>query len=214
MMPSNHSSAVVHYWAGRYGNIAWLLGPSALKKTKFRPWLPYAFDCDAYSAWQNHKEWDEKAYFAALDYLKLHSQKPIWVTCPDVVTDKGATLENWDKYRDRVATYGFPIAFVVQDGMNPDDVPSNADLIFVGGSSAWKWRTVNSWAANFNRVHIGRVNTIDRVWLCHDLGVESVDGTGWFRAGDDAPKLLKLENYLKGERPQRTKELCLTYDKK
>jgi hypothetical protein len=80
-------------------------------------------------------------------------------------------------------------------------------LIFIGGSSAWKWRTVNTWADNFDRVHVGRVNSIDRVWLCHDLGVESVDGTGWFRDGDDHPRLMRIESYLKGERPDQSLEL-------
>ena len=41
VMPSNNSSAIVHYWAGRYdGRIGWLVGPSAMKKTKLRPWMP------------------------------------------------------------------------------------------------------------------------------------------------------------------------------
>ncbi len=206
-MPGNNSSAVVHYWAGKYGNIAWLFGPGSLKKCKLRPWLPYAFDCDAFSAWQNQTDWDEQAFFDALDYLRLHYLKPSWVVCPDVVTNKKATLEKWDKYRDRVATYGWPVAFVVQDGMTPEDVPSNADLVFVGGSRSWKWRTVNTWADNFDRVHVGRVNSIDRVWLCHDLGVESVDGTGWFRDGDDSPRLMRIESYLKGDRPPRSMDM-------
>ena len=33
-------------------------------------------------------------------------------------------------------------------------------------------------------VHVGRVNSMKRLRVCEDLGVDSVDGTGWFRARD------------------------------
>ena len=63
------------------------------------------------------------------------------------------------------------------------------------------------WAESGKRVHVGRVNSMRRVWLCHDLGIESVDGTGWFRDGDNHQNLLKLEQYFKRERPAETMEM-------
>tara|TARA_S200002703_G_C3798034_1_gene246529 strand:- start:2658 stop:2786 length:129 start_codon:yes stop_codon:yes gene_type:complete len=33
-----------------------------------------------------------------------------------------------------------------------------------------------------------------------DLGAESVDGAGWFRAGEQQSRMTKLENYFEGKR--------------
>jgi hypothetical protein len=100
------------------------------------------------------------------------------------------------------------LAFAVQDGMTPDDVPDGARIVFVGGSDAFKWRTVETWAAHFPRVHVGRVNNIDRVWQCDDLGIESVDGTGWFKDPTREDKLPALECWLAGIRNNKQMEFA------
>ena len=208
MMPSNHSSPVVHYWAGRYPkSVAWLMGPKGYGKTKLREWLPYALDNDVYGAWSENREWDADGYFNGLDSIRLNRQQPMWAAVPDSVGDRDKTLAMWEQYSDRVGEYGWPLAFVVQDGMTLDDIPERAEIVFVGGTTTWKWRHLNMWMESGKRVHVGRVNSLQRVWLCHDLGIESVDGTGWFRDGDDANRLLKLESYFKRERLAQTMEL-------
>jgi len=206
-MPSNHSSPAIHYWAGRYGEVAWLMGPKGFPKCRLRHWLPYALDNDVYGAWAEKRKWDEVEYFEGLDRIKMHQQQPMWAAVPDSVGDKGTTLEMWERYSEKVGEYGWPLTFVVQDGMTIEDIPTDADVIFVGGTTTWKWRYLNMWTESDKRVHVGRVNSLRRVWLCHDLGVESVDGTGWFRDGDDAERLLKLESYFKRERAPQTMEL-------
>ena len=56
VMPSNNSAAIVHFWAGRYeGRIGWLVGPSAMKSTKLRPWIPFACDNDAFASFTTGK---------------------------------------------------------------------------------------------------------------------------------------------------------------
>jgi hypothetical protein len=65
--------------------------------------------------------------------------------------------------------------------MTPQDVPSDADVIFVGGSTDWKRRTMSMWCEVFDRVHVGRINTERWLWECDEAGAESCDGTGWFR---------------------------------
>jgi hypothetical protein len=207
VMPSNHSSPAIHYWAGRYREIAWLIGPKSFGKAKLRKWIPYALDNDVFSAFTEKKPWDEYKYFKGLDRARMEAQKPMWAAVPDAVADRKQTLNLWDKYAARVASYGWPLAFVVQDGMTLNDIPQEASIVFVGGSTKFKWSTLNMWLESGKRIHVGRVNSMDRVWLCHDLGVESVDGTGWFRDGDDAKRLLRLETYFKRERPVTTLEL-------
>ena len=206
-MLSNHSSPVIHYWAGRYKESAWLMGPRGYWKTKLRRWMPYALDKDVYACWTQKEEWDEDEYFKALDRIALEGQKPMWVAVPDAIGNRGLTLKRWEKYADRISRYKWPMTMVVQDGMTLGDIPSEVDMIFVGGTTEWKWRNLNQWFDAGKRVHVGRVNSLHRVWLCHDLGCESVDGTGWFRHGDDHNQLLRLESYFKRERPLETMEL-------
>lgn len=203
IMPSNHSSPIIHYWAGKYpGKIGWLVGPSSLKKTKFRAWVPYACDNDAYSAFMTKQPWNEAAWLRMLSLV----QSPLWVLCPDEVANKDATLEKWDRYSPMLKERGFTVAFAAQDGMTEKDVPQSAEVIFIGGSTDWKWRNVARFCEHFSRVHVGRVNTMDRVYFCAKHGVESVDGTGWFRDGEDNPRLKQLERFLEGK-PSRQRDL-------
>jgi len=78
--------------------------------------------------------------------------------------------------------------------MTTKDVPISADVVFVGGSTEWKWATMPMWCGNFQRVHVGRVNTYRLLWKCHDAGAESCDGTGWWRG--DQKQARDLRAYL------------------
>ena len=37
--------------------------------------------------------------------------------------------------------FGVPLAFVAQDGMTPEDIPQDAGVVFIGGSTSCKLRT-------------------------------------------------------------------------
>ena len=99
VMPANNSSAIVHYWAGKHpGKIGWLIGPTAIAKTKLRPWIPFALDNDAFSSWTAGRAWDEAAWIAMLRSVRAQSMRPRWVLVPDVVANREATLAKWDQY--------------------------------------------------------------------------------------------------------------------
>ena len=182
VMPGNHSSPLIHYWAGKYPEkLGWLFGPSAVDKTKIRDWLPFALDNDAFTAWVKNKPWDQSAWESMIAKIKMSGKTPLWAIVPDVVSDKHATIENWDKYKGTISKHKWPLAFAVQDGMDERDVPADADVVFVGGTTEWKWKTVDQWAKSFRRVHVGRVNSLEKIMFCESLGIESVDGTGWMR---------------------------------
>lgn len=210
VMPANHSSPAVHYWAGAYpGKIGWLVGPSAMPKTKLREWMPFALDNDAYGAFTSGQPWNEEAWRSMLKQIWHSRRSPLWALVPDVVADREATLAKWVQFLPVVNAFGFVPAFAVQDGMTPADVPAAAKVIFVGGTTQWKWRTVKQWVSNFPRVHVGRVNSLEKLWFCEEIGVESVDGTGWFRDSEHNGKAKLLEIWMKGEgNPQS--ELCLS----
>jgi hypothetical protein len=79
------------------------------------------------------------------------------------------------------------------------DVPYNADIVFIGGSTSWKWRTLRTWTGAFPRVHVGRVNSRRLLEMAENCGAESCDGTGWFR---DPTRTKELEFYLSSPKPE------------
>ena len=195
VMPSNNAGLQVGYLAGKYpGRIGWLISPGGWKKPP--NWMPYALDNGAYSAFLNQQPFDSSAFIKLLKNARLHS-RPLWAAVPDVVMDAEATLKGWPKWVPIIKQYmpAVKLAFVVQDGMTPEDVPNDADVIFVGGSTEWKFKYLRIWTAHFPRVHVGRVNSERKLWQCYDAGVESCDGTGWMRGGEE--RIRGLEQFLR-----------------
>lgn len=172
--------------------------------------IPFAIDNGRYTVWTSGKEWDPSTFLHLLQRCVDVPQIPLWVVVPDVVADAGATFEWWKKWSKRVsAIHPFALALAVQDGMSIKEVKQvrpKPDVIFVGGSTNWKWRTVDLWAGEFPRVHVGRVNTERGLWKCQKLGVESCDGTGFFRGDKQREAGLHrfMERLSKGLGPKIT----------
>lgn len=202
VMPSNHSSHQFRALAKQYaGRLGWLQGPRAWKTPC--DYIPYALDNDAYTL---REKWTDTIWFKAMDKA-ANTIAPIWVLVPDLPMSRDGTLERWEKYAPIASAYGWLLAFAVQDGMLPEDVPATAAVVFIGGSTNWKWRSLPMWASRFKRVHVGRVNTIRRLWMCEDHGVESVDGSGWFCGTIEGSQGRQLMRWLKGERCTRQQML-------
>ncbi len=175
VMLANNTGIRVGYLAGRYpGKIGHLISPGAERGPFEFPGWRYALDNGAFGP----KGFQVEPWLKMLDWARLSGIAPSWVLVPDVVGDREGTLARWREYSTTATRYGWPLAFAVQDGMTEKDVPSSAEVVFVGGTTFWKWRTVASWCKAFHRVHVGRVNTYRRLWTCHDAGAESTDGSG------------------------------------
>ena len=131
----------------------------------------------------------------------------LFAVCPDVVGDAEATARRartsgmlaWIRY------VGLPAAYVAQDGLEDAAPPwDDLDALFIGGSTAWKLgphvpplvaeaRARGAW------VHMGRVNSLQRLRYADAIGCHSADGTfltfgpdtnlprllGWVRAVND-----------------------------
>lgn len=192
VMPSNNTCWLVHYWSGKYGGLAHLLGPSRIEKPY--PHLSYALDNGAFGAWANNRPWDRELFITHVERYAFLQLRPSWVVVPDVVADKELTIARWNHWAPILAKdYHLRLAIAVQDGMTATDVETltpKADIVFVGGSTEWKWETYRGWAADFPRVHVGRVNTQSQLEKCSIAGVESCDGTGWFRGRPEQIKEL------------------------
>jgi hypothetical protein len=109
------------------------------------------------------------------------SHKPLWAACPDRVGDAEKTSKMWKRYHKIILHFDILPAFVVQDGHKAKDIPDNAEVIFVGGTTEWKRKTIRYWCKNFPRVHVGRINTLKWLRYVQNAGAESCDGTGWGR---------------------------------
>lgn len=204
VMPANNSSGRVHWWAGKWpGRIGHLYGPGGQRGPY--PWIPYALDNGAFKAYQLKQPFDGKAFTRLLNWAQKKAAPPMWCAVPDVVADRDGTLRSWDQWFPELVDKGWDLAFVVQDGMTPDDVPPTADIVFVGGTKQWKRETVPMWTSVFPRVHVGRVNSEADLWLCHNHGCESCDSSGWFMG--DTTRLEPVEAYLRSTELPAEEEL-------
>lgn len=202
---ASNQGTMFGYLCGRYpGLVGNLFSPGS--SCTVWPFAPYALDNGAFVAWSKQQQWNETVWLKFLDNATKKPYPPMWGLVPDVVTDRDRTLEMWEKYSPLVRAAGFKAAFAVQDGMQIGDVPCNADLVFVGGSTQWKWQTMEMWCEAFPRVHVGRVNSYGKLLRCFKAGAESTDGTGWFIGrGREVLSLMDFLEFISG-RGQRAEQ--------
>lgn len=213
---TNSCSGYAHHWATKYpGFLGHIYSPGGACGPF--PWLPYVLDNGAYGAFLKGHPFDVDSYRRLLRWAKearsgfpSTPQRPLWALVPDSVGEKTASLELWSRFSGEVSSYGFPLAFAAQDGMTPSDVPSAADVVFIGGTTEWKWSgVIEDFCEAHPRVHVGRVNTYRRLRQAQDAGAESCDGTGWFRAANVASnrQLSGLRQWLREEAGEREREI-------
>lgn len=113
-----------------------------------------------------------------------------WVACPDVVGDDVGTFRLWGQWAKIIKAFGFKPALVLQDGMKLMDIVAfNPPVVFIGGSTEYKLgpvvRKIVQWARSEGKpVHMGRVNTEDRIHYAVEIGCTSCDGSGFSKWPD------------------------------
>jgi len=123
-----------------------------------------------------------------------------FAVCPDVFDPSGPchepTLERWREWAPKIERHGFTPAFVCQVGATPETVPTDAPVLFLGGTTEWKLgpqaTAITAQALRDGRwVHMGRVNSLRRFRAARAMGCHSVDGT-FLTFGPDVnlPRLL------------------------
>jgi hypothetical protein len=110
-----------------------------------------------------------------------------FMAAPDRPYDAHQTLMQWPFWSRVIRAVGFPPALVAQDGMTIGDVPwSEVSALFVGGSTEWKLgphaeQLISYAKARGLWVHVGRINSQQRMWEFARKGVDSWDGTKYSR---------------------------------
>ena len=138
----------------------------------------YGIDNGAFS------KFDAKDFLSLLDRQKPHQGQCLFVAVPDVVGSARRTLEVFRHWAPELAGAGWPLALVAQDGLEDLDVPwEQIAAVFVGGSTEWKIgrhaeAVVKAAKALGKWVHVGRVNTPERLDRVIAMGADSIDGTG------------------------------------
>jgi len=153
----------------------------------------YALDNGAWSAYTQGRPFDERLFVTALRRLGSGSD---WTVLPDIVAGGLASLEMSLRWMRQVLDESERALLAVQDGMTPEDIRPFIGPrvgIFVGGSTEWKLGTLSDWCALGREkecwVHVGRVNTVRRIFCCSMYGVTSFDGTSASRYALTLPKL-------------------------
>ena len=122
----------------------------------------------------------------------------LWAVAPDVPFDAVGTLAESTPWLAKMRALGIPVAFAAQNGSEaPGMIPWDAiDVLFLAGTTEWKLSIhAADLAAEAKRrgkaVHMGRVNSEERVRHAMAIGCDTADGT-YLAFGPDVnlPKLL------------------------
>jgi hypothetical protein len=210
VMPANSTGWFWHCLARETGRIGHLYSPGAQRGPY--PWFPFALDNGAFQCWDmgvnkfDHEKWASiESEWLQLVRWAAPTGLARWAIVPDVPGDAEGTLEKWSKWRQFVFDAGIEPALAVQDGMKPDQVLTLADapnVVCVGGTTDWKWQTLEAWKGAFKRVHVLRCNSPEKLYYLESLGVESCDGTGWNRG--DRKQTSGLEVWARSQATPRT----------
>lgn len=116
--------------------------------------------------------------------MDLWGDQFLFATAPDVPFDWAGTLRaSMPVIAELRRALPARAALVLQDGATPANIPWNElDWIFIGGSTEWKiGPEAKACAAEANRrrkgVHMGRVNSLERMRIAHSFACDSADGT-------------------------------------
>lgn len=141
-------------------------------------------------------KWDEQKWWQWLQ--ELPTDGCLFAVCPDVVGDFEATLKLFHQWHNRIAHFDFQVAFVAQNGWDETRVPWDYfNWLFIGGDDAFKLSAGPIIADAKRRgklVHVGRVNSYDRLRWAWYYGADTADGT-YVGFGPDV-NLPKVEGWL------------------
>lgn len=107
----------------------------------------------------------------------------LWALAPDVPFNAVATLAESRPWLARIRELGVPAAFAAQNGCEHGLIPwDDLDVLFLAGDTEWKTgpvaeRLSREAKARGKGVHMGRVNSRQRLRTAEWFGCDTADGT-------------------------------------
>jgi len=155
--------------------------------------MAHALDNGAWHSYCAGLPFDEAAFLIA--YEKFGSTAD-FIVLPDIVAGGLRSLDFSLAWRERLGRPIGPQLLAVQDGMEPADVAQYVGPrlgIFIGGTTKWKVGRLMDWGACARQrgayLHVGRVNSARRIYLCEAAGADSFDGSSASRFAVTLPNL-------------------------
>lgn len=124
----------------------------------------------------------------------------LWAVAPDEPFDAKRTLAESLPWLARIRELGIPAAFAAQDGCDELGLPwDDFDVLFIAGSTEWKTGPVAEQLAREakergKQIHMGRVNSRQRLRTAEWFGCDSADGT--YLAFGPEKNLARLAGWL------------------
>lgn len=124
----------------------------------------------------------------------------LWAVAPDVPFDAAGTLAESLPWLARIRELGIPAAFAAQDGSEHGLIPwGDFDVLFIAGSTEWKigtaaYRLAQEAKQRGLKVHMGRVNSRQRLRIAEHFGCDFADGT--YLAFGPEKNLARLTGWL------------------
>lgn len=191
---TDETDAVANLWDGPEScPLGLLVQPLTAEKGYLDDSPPYdwvAIDNGAFTE-IGQKRFNETSYLSLIEKsLAIWGDGVLFATAPDVAFKWQETLDKSLPFLPKIRRLGVPAALVLQNGATPDNIPwDECDAIFLGGGKGpdtggmeWKVTPIAeacSQEALRRRkwVHMGRVNTSQRMQVALDFKCGSADGT-------------------------------------
>ena len=187
---------VVPYLAGASGGLVGTMISPDTYLPRLYSFIPFAIDNGRYQSTVKNRKWDEAGFWKIIDKAKKDDVSPEFVVVPDIPFDADGTRREWDKWAPRLDEIGLPLAYAMQDGIKPQEVPRGV-VAFIGGTTEYKKRIAPQCVDRAHKVHVGRVNRYAAMCRYCRLGISSVDGSGFLREGHGGEPIKHLTRFLK-----------------
>ena len=178
-----------HICKARHPRLGFLLTPDMGNRIPLDALLAADNAC-----FSNPIAYSDERYLAHL--RRFPKDRTLFAPAPDVVGDHAATVSRSRSMLRQIRDAGFLAAFCAQDGWDDRTAPwDEFDALFIGGTTEFKFRkgreAIGAAKARGKWVHMGRVNSRERLHAAASIGCDSADGT-FLRFGPDVnmPRLI------------------------
>lgn len=166
----------------------WVLSPFDARDG----YTPYALDNGAWTCHRQQLSFDHSRF---LRLVEKYGASADFIVVPDIVAGGEESLNLSLSYLARLRGVA-PLLLAVQNGITKEDVLPYLGAsvgIFIGGDTEYKLSTGNYWGEVAREqqcyLHVGRVNSVQRIHWCDAIGANSFDGTSVSRYSKTIRKL-------------------------